>query len=58
MVSFSSTGVVVVGGLLLSSVMATLQNQVQGGQVRTPGRPQVHGQAGDDFPRTCSLASF
>ena len=57
MVSFSSTSVVV-GGLLLNSVMATLQNQVQGVQDRTPGRPRVLGQAADDFPRTCSLASF
>ena len=50
MVSFSSTSLVVVGSLLLGSVMATLQNQVQRGQVRTPGRPRVLGQAADDFP--------
>ena len=30
--------------------MVTLQNQVQGGQVRTPGRPRVLGQAADNFP--------
>ena len=30
--------------------MAALQIQVQGRQVRTPGRPRVLGQAADDFP--------
>ena len=49
MVSFSSTSVVVVVvGVFFWAVIATLQNQVQGGQVRT--RPRVLGQAADAFP--------
>ena len=38
--------------------MATLQNQVQGVQVRAPGRPRVLGQAADDFPRTCFFSQL
>ena len=55
MVSFSSTSV---GSSFELCHGHTPEPEVQGGQVGTPGPPRVLGQAADDFPRTCSLASF
>ena len=59
MVSFSSTSVVLGIFFELCYGNALEPSPGGGGQVRTPGRPRVLGQAADDFPRTsCSLASF